>query len=493
MQRLSKQYMKRIYRSQFFLTLIPIICTLLAASCGSGSSGPASIEESDRLTRSDASHSELLGSFWEGAADFVPTGAGFGSEFQLHFINSVEHEGELRAYYVSSPLFYGRELSAATGMAISSDGVNFRDYGEVLPVGGDLLWSFYAVDDFSHPDGVADQRCSGWSAGPEHAGGYLAAGSPSAVVGQGSYTARFALTVFGNLNPDDTVILIEVYDRDKGETLATKDIKTADFPNIGTESSFTLDFEVPNSTDLELRVFSYGVGTACFRFASVQSGHGGERDQRVASFPSVVQDGNRWLMVYEGASGPNLGIHGELRLASSQDGIAWQKDPRPLLQPSAPWQNVNVGTPLLLKHDGNWFLFYHGFDGQRLQLGAAAGPSLDSLVPVNNNQPILTTGDGWDSGTIGKRSIVYENPYYYMVYEGSTLEADFGRAAWGSGLARSQDLINWEKYPGNPIIGPTDRGFGFDGPEFIRTPDGKLHIYFRNMLGSTDRVTLTVN
>ena len=77
-----------------------------------------------------------------------------------------------------------------------------------------------------------------------------------------------------------------------------------------------------------------------------------------------------------------------------------------------------------------------------------------------------------------------------MVYEGSTLASDFADASWGSGLARSQDLINWEKYENNPIIGPTSRGFGLDGPEFVRTPDGQLHIYFRNMLGSTDRVTL---
>ena len=477
--------MKYIPQSAFsLLTLILFVC-----SCSSGS-GDSAGDSSARTERNAGSTIALLGKFWEGEAEFIQTGAGFGSDFQLHFINAVDYQGELRAYYVSSPIFYGREISAATGLAVSADGISFHDQGEVLSVGGDLLRRYSAVDDFIHPDGSRDERCQGWSAGPEHSGGYLAAGSPSARVDPGLYSARFALTILGNPQPGDAVALIEVYDRDSGEKLSARDILVQDFPDLGIESSFVLEFNASAGSDLELRVFSYGAATVCFRFAALQSGDSRRRDDRIASFPSVVRSGSQWLMVYEGASRTSSDIHGEIRLAHSDDGITWRKSESPLLVPTEPWQLVNIGTPLLYKKNDTWFLFYHGFDGISLQLGAASGPALDSLVPVNNNQPILRTGDGWDSGTIGKRSIVYEEPYYYMVYEGSTLASDFSKASWGSGLARSQDLINWEKYQGNPILGPSDRGFGYDGPEFVRTPDGELHIYFRNMLGSTDRVTL---
>ena len=52
-----------------------------------------------------------------------------------------------------------------------------------------------------------------------------------------------------------------------------------------------------------------------------------------------------------------------------------------------------------------------------------------------------------DSTITGR--IWYENPYYYMTYGGSPSCPDYPE---GIGLARSQDLLNWERYPNNPIL-----------------------------------------
>ncbi len=126
-----------------------------------------------------------------------------------------------------------------------------------------------------------------------------------------------------------------------------------------------------------------------------------------------------------------------------------------------------------------------------MQTGLLVGSDLHALSPTNSNLPILGNGPDWDSGTVGKRSIVYEAPWYYMVYEGSSpsIDGDFGKSRWGIGLARSQDLLNWEKFAGNPIIGPTIEGFGYDGPELIVLPDQSVHLFYRSPTGTTDRAT----
>lgn len=125
------------------------------------------------------------------------------------------------------------------------------------------------------------------------------------------------------------------------------------------------------------------------------------------------------------------------------------------------------------------------------QVGVATGTDLRSMKRYAGN-PIMRTGPSgsWDCGTIGKRSIRREaDGYFYMVYEEST-DQPYGAARWSSGVARSADLLRWEKFGGNPVLPQTSRGFGYDGPEFLQTPDGKLRVYFRNPFGPTSRATL---
>ena len=70
-----------------------------------------------------------------------------------------------------------------------------------------------------------------------------------------------------------------------------------------------------------------------------------------------------------------------------------------------------------------------------------------------------------------------EASYYYFAYEGST-DYSFNTAQWSSGLARSTNLLDWVKYPSNPVIPQTLSGFGYDGPELVRL-DGTWYLYVR--------------
>lgn len=220
-------------------------------------------------------------------------------------------------------------------------------------------------------------------------------------------------------------------------------------------------------------------------------------DHRMASFSSVWKEESTWYMVYEGTGGSA----GDIGLASSVDGVSWVKEANPILKHTEGknWERINIGTPCLYHEGDTWYLFYHGFDGHDLNVGLATGRDLSHLTRANGGQPILSPSTlGWDDGTIGKRSILKENEHYYMVYEGSrdlntAANKRFDTVSWNTGIARATSLVGpWEKLQSGPVLTGTPRGFGYDGPEWVRTPDGNLYIYFRDPvnLDSTRRATL---
>ena len=167
-------------------------------------------------------------------------------------------------------------------------------------------------------------------------------------------------------------------------------------------------------------------------------------------------------------------------MATSTDGRRFVKQPtNPILRHNTSnWEAVNIGTPSLFKESGVWYLFYHGFDGTEVRVGVAKGATLTNLTTYAGN-PILSTVSGtWEAGIIGRRStIVKEGPYYYLAYEGGT-DQPFNQAKWSSGLARSTNLLDWVKYPSNPILPQTLAGFGYDGPELIQI-GGTWYLYVR--------------
>lgn len=225
-------------------------------------------------------------------------------------------------------------------------------------------------------------------------------------------------------------------------------------------------------------------------------------DSRFAAFPSAARVGQKWYLIYEGAGDSP----GDLGLATSDDGIKFSKQPKPILvhakrQPKDPanlpltWERMNIGTPSIYVEDDKFFVFYHGFGKSSpggpddCQVGLATGTDLTKLKRVGTGPILKTSKNGWDSGTVGRRSIIKHNDYYYMVYEGST-DQPYDKAKWSSGLARSKSLTGpWEKFSQNPVLPMTEAGFGYDGPEWLQIAD-KLYLYFRAPSGPTTRAAI---
>ena len=93
--------------------------------------------------------------------------------------------------------------------------------------------------------------------------------------------------------------------------------------------------------------------------------------------PWVLRDGSSWVMFFLARYGARDVYQSHLALATSDDGLVWQKLPRPVLnQDLTPggWEAGEIGRPAPLpRSDGCW-LYYSGGEGGEPSVGLALGP-----------------------------------------------------------------------------------------------------------------------
>jgi hypothetical protein len=133
---------------------------------------------------------------------------------------------------------------------------------------------------------------------------------------------------------------------------------------------------------------------------------------------------------------------------TSADGLVWQRqgllDVR--LQNGAPVPAGPLGTPTVYRDDQGWWLFY-----ERRDAGVWLARSQDLAVWTNvQDEPVLSPGpNDYDRDLIALNQVLRYQGRYYAVYHGASREPT--PAVWSTGLAVSDDLITWEKFPGNPL------------------------------------------
>lgn len=104
------------------------------------------------------------------------------------------------------------------------------------------------------------------------------------------------------------------------------------------------------------------------------------------------------------------------------------------------------GTPAVWRENDTWYLFY-----ERGDLGIWLATSRDMKIWTNvQDDPVIKMGpEAYDRFAVAMNQVIKYNGKYYGYYHASAFE-DWSE--WSTNVAVSNDLLHWEKYPGNPIM-----------------------------------------
>lgn len=105
------------------------------------------------------------------------------------------------------------------------------------------------------------------------------------------------------------------------------------------------------------------------------------------------------------------------------------------------------GTPVAWLENDTWHLFYERYDK-----GIWLATSKDMAVWTNvQDEPIFVPGpDPHDAKAIAFNQIIKHDGRYFAYYHGLGSAPPWD--TWSTSVAASPDLLNWKKYPNNPIV-----------------------------------------
>jgi predicted GH43/DUF377 family glycosyl hydrolase len=174
---------------------------------------------------------------------------------------------------------------------------------------------------------------------------------------------------------------------------------------------------------------------------AVELGGKGEFDGMHVLEPAAAVYKGELYLYYAG-----IGDQGErIGLAISGDGERFTKV-------GAVWEGR---APEVVVRQDSVFLFYQKFNGRGYDIHIAVSTDGRTFHDVQSF-PVLSAGKGgWDGLSVVTPKIEYKNEWYLMMYGGSASKADEPEYF---GIARSRDLLNWERHPGNPVFGAGARG-----------------------------------
>jgi predicted GH43/DUF377 family glycosyl hydrolase len=180
---------------------------------------------------------------------------------------------------------------------------------------------------------------------------------------------------------------------------------------------------------------------------------------------AVVFQEKVWLYYSALGDGPD-----SVGLAVSDDGIHFEKVGKIL----------EGRVPEVVFKDNRIFILYQKKDS----LGKYEffiAQSEDGIKFKNLQESAIfspTGGIGWDSYDVSTGRLYREGDWYLLIYGGGSSLVDQPDYF---GLARSKDLIHWERHPGNPIFGCGPKGSEDGGaiwfPALIETADYFILLY----------------
>ena len=167
--------------------------------------------------------------------------------------------------------------------------------------------------------------------------------------------------------------------------------------------------------------------------------------------------------------------------AESADGLHFKIDPRPVLEPVAPYERGGgVEDPRLLRIGTIYYMTYTGYNRHDAQLCLATSPDLRHW---RRRGVILPAYHGaWITGWTKSGAIVPEriDGKWWMYYLGTRRDSD-GKERDYMGLASSDDLLHWSDATKQPVLdrrpGSFDARVMEPGPPPLVTSAGILLLY----------------
>lgn len=161
---------------------------------------------------------------------------------------------------------------------------------------------------------------------------------------------------------------------------------------------------------------------------------GGFDSRHIVDPASVEWEGKIHLYYSALGDGPD-----SLGLAISDDGIQFEKHDQPLLIGRAP-EVVKAGDTLFL---------YYSMENRQGGYEFHLATSRDGVNFVAEGPVFSPASEGWDSLSVVTPRIFAADGVFVMVYAGDDKEKDY---PLHFGLAFSDDLRRWKRYPGNPVF-----------------------------------------
>lgn len=173
--------------------------------------------------------------------------------------------------------------------------------------------------------------------------------------------------------------------------------------------------------------------------------------------------------------------------------VSWVREQRPIIYADGVFAQTITMNPWALVEGDTVYLFYAGDDASgRRQIRLATAPVSDPTA-FSFQGVVIRNGEkgSFDyAWCVLPHVVKIKDGLYIMVYSGNRGYGHGLSQFPGLGIAWSEDLRNWKKYEGNPVLPPLDEKngepqIGIAGGGLLKEdlPDGgwKLHLYYTGM------------
>ena len=227
--------------------------------------------------------------------------------------------------------------------------------------------------------------------------------------------------------------------------------------------------------------------------AQLVGGTEGLDPEGVETFSAVPMDDGSYVAYFSGALAASPSTSYVIGLATSPDGVTWDKQTTPVMTPDLPWEQpfdaggFEVGgvlEPSVIVEDGLWRMWYVGFgrdpgapdDAAYARIGYAE--SADGITWTKRPDPVFVRDPGasFEAHGVSHANVVADpRGGYHLFYVGIGVDE-----ALRMGHAYSADGFTWERDPANPIIegvpGAFDAGM-VGGPSALFVGD-RLELFY---------------